>query len=126
MKKIITILAFTTPLFTFAVTSTNSIGTVLGTILGILNTVIPLLISVGVLYFIWGVVDYTLSGSTEKKEQGQQHMIWGIIGITVIVSIWGLVAVLSNTFGTADNNTQPAIPCINVDGVPGPTSADGC
>ena len=122
MKKIITILAVITPCFAFA----NTVSDVLVTILNILNIIIPLLISLGIVYFIWGVVEYVLSGNTEKKEQGQQHMIWGIVGLAVIVSIWGLVAVLRNQFIGSDSSAQPAIPCINVDGESGPTSPDGC
>ena len=122
MKKIITIFALVTPVFAFA----NSLGDVLGTISTNLNIIIPMLMSLGLVYFIWGVVEYVLSGNTEKKEQGQQHMIWGIIGLAVIVSIWGLVGILRNQFIGTDSNTQPAIPCVNVDGVSGSTSADGC
>lgn len=35
----------------------------------------------------------------EKRKQGKQYMIWGIIALFVMVSIWGLVAILTNTFG---------------------------
>ena len=104
----------------------TTFATILGIISGLLNIIIPILITLGVVYFIWGVVQYVTSGDAEKKEQGQQHMIWGIVGLAVIVSIWGLVAVLRNQFIGSDSSAQPAIPCINVDGESGPTSPDGC
>lgn len=67
----------------------------------ILNrTVLPLLVSLAVVFFLWGVIQYVINpASTEEREKGQQYMIWGIIGIFVIVSIWGLVAILTGTFG---------------------------
>ena len=34
-----------------------------------------------------------------KKEKGKQFMLWGVIALTVMVSVWGLVGVLSSTFG---------------------------
>ena len=34
-----------------------------------------------------------------KRAQGKQYMIWGIIALAVMLSIWGLVGVLKNTFG---------------------------
>ena len=77
----------------------TTFATILGIISGLLNIIIPILITLGVVYFIWGVVQYVTSGDAEKKEQGQQHMIWGLIGLAVIVSIWGLIAVLRNSFG---------------------------
>jgi uncharacterized membrane protein len=82
----------------------TTFGTILGVISGLLNIIIPILITLGVVYFIWGVVQYVTSGDAEKKEQGQQHMIWGLIGLAVIVSIWGLIAILRNTFGVTDQN----------------------
>jgi hypothetical protein len=35
----------------------------------------------------------------EKRKAGKSFMIWGLIALFVMVSIWGLVGVLSNTFG---------------------------
>lgn len=67
----------------------------------ILNTsILPLLVTLAVVFFLWGVTIYVINpASTAEREKGQQYMIWGIIGIFVIVSIWGIIGVLSNTFG---------------------------
>lgn len=62
--------------------------------------VIPLIFALALVMFIWGVVRYVINSSDEaKKEQGRQFMIWGIIALTVMLCVWGLVAVLANTFG---------------------------
>lgn len=66
----------------------------------IYSSVIPLIIALAVVMFIWGVVQYVINNEEEaKKEKGKQFMIWGIIGLTVMVSIWGLVRILGSTFG---------------------------
>ena len=50
--------------------------------------------------FIWGVVQYVINGEEEaKKAKGKQFMIWGIIALAVMVSVWGLVSILTHTFG---------------------------
>lgn len=79
----------------------------------IINTIIPILIALGVVYFIYGVITYVISKDEEAKSRGRDAMIFGIIGLLVIVSIWGLVSILKKTFGLA--NTEPGtvqIPCI--------------
>ncbi len=65
----------------------------------IYNSIIPLLIALAIAMFIWGVIQYVLNDAEEaKKAKGKQFMLWGIIAITVIVSIWGLVHILTSTF----------------------------
>ena len=70
----------------------------------ILGAVIPILIALGVVYFVWGVITYMVGSDEEAKKKGRDRIIFGIIGLTVIVAVWGLVAILRNTFGL--NNTQ--------------------
>ena len=70
------------------------------------SAVIPLLMSLAVVSFIWGVIQYVINSDDEnKKSKGRDFMIWGILALTVMVSIWGLVAILGNTFGI--NNVIP-------------------
>ncbi len=65
---------------------------------GILRPLVPFLVGLAVVVFIYGVITLMLSEGGEKKEEGKQFMLWGIIGIFVMVSVWGLVAILSGTF----------------------------
>jgi len=63
------------------------------------SSIIPLLISVALIVFIIGVVRFIANGDNEeKRKEGRQFIIWGIVGLFVIVSVWGLVSVLQNTF----------------------------
>ena len=64
------------------------------------NSIIPLIFVLAVVVFVWGVVQYVMNAdSDESREKGRQFMIWGIIGITVMLSVWGLVKILGGTFG---------------------------
>ena len=91
-----------------------------GTLFGVLcrlgqlfNAVIPVLIALGVLYFVWGVVQYVISGDEEAKKGGRDKIIFGIIGLAVIIGVWGLVNFLRNTFGL-NNNTNVQLPTVPV------------
>ncbi|HEU0085427.1 MAG TPA: pilin [Candidatus Paceibacterota bacterium] len=77
---------------------TGNIGSLICKIGTILNSIIPLLISFGVVIFVWGVVQYVIGGDEEAKSKGKDRMIWGIIGLVVIASMWGLVNMVVKTF----------------------------
>ena len=87
----------------------NGLGSLICQAQQLLSSIIPLLIALGVVYFIWGVVQYVIAGGEEAKKQGRERIIYGIIGLTIIVSLWGLVNLVVNTFGLSTNNTMPTI-----------------
>lgn len=78
----------------------------------LLNAIIPVLIALGIVYFVWGVVSYVVSGDEEAKKKGRDKIVYGIIGLAVIISVWGLVRILTNTFGFSNvqNINFPTVP----------------
>ncbi|HAS80462.1 TPA: hypothetical protein DD445_01120 [Candidatus Nomurabacteria bacterium] len=63
------------------------------------KSVIPLIFSLAIVIFIWGVVQYVINTEEEaKREKGKEFMIWGILALTVMVSVWGLVRIVGDTF----------------------------
>lgn len=82
----------------------------------LLNAVVPVLIALAVVYFVWGVVTYVISSDEEAKKTGRDRIIFGIIGLAVIIGLWGLVNLLKNTFQLNNQGTEqlPTVPtCIN-------------
>jgi hypothetical protein len=71
-------------------------------IVDIINlVVVPVIFALAFVAFLWGVLNaYFLSGDDEsKRAQGHQFILWGIIGMVVLVSVWGLVNILLSTLG---------------------------
>jgi len=91
----------------------QNIGTVLQTVSNLFGYLVPILISLAVLWFFWGLVEY-LRGGGEEKEKGKQTMIYGVIALFVMVSVWGLVGLIGNTFGIQQGGGAiiPSIPRI--------------
>ncbi len=85
--------------------NTNYLTSIINGAKDLLDKLVVVLISLAIVWFIWNVIRYVMSNELEKKDAAKQQMIWGIIGLAVIVSIWGLVALLQNIFGV---NTQNA------------------
>lgn len=65
---------------------------------GLLNAVVPVLLALGVVYFVWGVVQYMIGNSEEAKTKGRDTIVYGVIGLAVIIGLWGLVYIVTNTF----------------------------
>ncbi|MFA7252281.1 MAG: hypothetical protein WC027_00250 [Candidatus Paceibacterota bacterium] len=70
----------------------------------VLDQLVVFLIALAVVWFIWNVIRYTMSSDEEKKGAAKGQMIWGIIAIAVIVSVWGLVAILQSLFGVGNTS----------------------
>lgn len=71
----------------------------------ILNPLITLLFAVATLMFTWGVVQYVLGSqrSDQRTTQAKNAILWGIIGMFIMASAWGIVSILCQFFGTCQN-----------------------
>ncbi len=66
----------------------------------ILNPLIALLFGIATLYFIYGVLQYIWNPDNEEaRTTGKQSMIWGIVGMCVMVSVFGIMRLLINSIG---------------------------
>lgn len=77
-------------------------------IINILNKAIPLLLTLATVVFLWGIVRFIYNAGNEKeRENGRLFIIYGLIGLFVIVAMWGLVNVLLTTFGLTSISVPP-------------------
>ena len=68
-------------------------------VMGILSQAVILLIALAVVFFLYGILKYIGSGDDEESRgKSKNVMIYGIIGLFVMVSFWGIVNILINTF----------------------------
>ncbi|MBI2025401.1 hypothetical protein HYT04_01275 [Candidatus Kaiserbacteria bacterium] len=80
----------------------SNICRVASTILFIINNVlVPVLFAVAFIVLLYGIVlKYIFShGDPEKVSEGHKVILWGLVAFVVMISIWGLVNVIANTFG---------------------------
>ena len=62
----------------------------------ILNPIIGFMFAVAVVMFIYGIVEYIWSADNEDKVAvGKKHMIWGIVGIFIMMGVYGILNILS-------------------------------
>lgn len=69
----------------------------------ILFPLIALLSGVALLVFIIGCAQYVMGAdNSSSREQGVKHIMYGFIGLVVMMSAWAILAVVSATFGLSD------------------------
>lgn len=83
---------------------TSVIGQFIISIGTILHNATLLLGSLAILVFFWGIVKYIAKRGSEKGVEEAKHTIqWGLIALFVMFTVWGLVQLLSATFGVPIN-----------------------
>jgi uncharacterized membrane protein len=113
MKKImkkslgLTIIALALPVVTFA---QSGLFDILARVRGLVAALVPLIIGFAVLYFLWGVLKYVTAKESDAQKEATSIMVMGVIVLFVMVSVWGLVALLQDTFdidsGEAPTNVR--------------------
>lgn len=84
---------------------TNGLGGVVNCVILLLDYAAIAILALSVLYTMWGA--FLMASSEEKRQQGKDIVIFGIIGIFVMTSIWGLVNILQSTFGLEGGPITP-------------------
>lgn len=91
--------------------SPDTIADILSLIINqILNPLAGLLIVLALVVFLWGMIKYLRVAGEEDKENAKRIMWWGIVALFVMVSVWGLVQILVNTFFAGGIPSAPPIP----------------
>ena len=104
MKIIKKLIPFGLLALPFAVGAVESINDLFNLSEEIINKLAPLLIAVAVIILLIGIINYIRAGDDEEKRaKGKNEMTFGIIGRFAMVSIWGLVAILSGTFNLSND-----------------------
>ena len=105
MKKVIITILALTPVFAFAQTLTN-LSTLVSSIGGIVNIAIPIVFSLALLAFFWGLVKYIFAqGDETSKADGKKIMLWGLVALFVGASVWGIVQFARTNLGVPTDNT---------------------
>lgn len=64
----------------------------------ILNPFIVFLLALALVYFLYGVFKFIRGfDNSTTREEGKKHMIWGVVGLAIMVSVYGLLNVVKST-----------------------------
>jgi Type IV secretion system pilin len=123
MKKILSLLVLLSPAVLFASdapinTAARSVDGLLNWFIYIAGRALPLLILAALVLFLFGIVKRFFWGkdAADRGEAGR-YILWGVVALFVMVSVWGLVNVLRGTFNL-DTNNIPVAPAVPVQQAP--------
>ena len=73
----------------------------------IINPLILLLFALALVYFLWGVLEFMVNqDNEEKRTTGKKHMVWGIVGITIMVGVFAIMNLILRTFNISGVNLK--------------------
>lgn len=72
----------------------------------IIDPLILLIFAAGMVMFFWGLFQF-MWGLEESgaRETGKQHMLWGLIGMFIMVAVQGIIALTIDTFDIGVDQT---------------------
>ncbi len=63
------------------------------------NSLVPFGLAVAVIVFIYGIIRYIIGKDAGAQSEARSYMIWGVVGIAVILAVLGLAKLLTNLLG---------------------------
>jgi hypothetical protein len=97
MKYIKKIILPSLLLFPLGVFAADDLKELVNEIIEVINMVIPLLFAFALLAFMWAVVRYIASANVEKIKEARKYIIFSIVALAVMLSIWSLALFLKNS-----------------------------
>lgn len=91
----------------------QSAGNIIGRFVDyIIDPLILIVFSAGFFLFLWGLVNFLWNiDEGGENTAGKQHMIWGIVGMVIMVSVYGIISMIDNTLQL--NIANPDVSRIN-------------
>ena len=66
----------------------------------IIDPTIKIIFAAGFFLFIWGFIEFFWKlGQGNDQNQGKMHMVWGVVGMLIMVSVKGIINLILDTFG---------------------------
>jgi hypothetical protein len=86
---------------------------IINEVANLINDLLPVVMGLALLFFLWGVFVYFIygAGNEDSRETGRKFMIYALIGLVLMVAVWGIVQLIIKIFGVG-NATTPKIPPI--------------
>lgn len=68
-----------------------------------INPLLLLMFAFATLFFVYGVIEFMwgLQQETEHKTSGKLHMLWGLIGLFIMVSAFSLLKLVAYSVGAS-------------------------
>lgn len=78
----------------------------------IINPIISFLFIAAFFLFLWGLFQFLWKiDDEEANKAGKQHMLWGVVGLFIMVGVFGIMNLILDSFGiTPDQSLTRILP----------------
>lgn len=78
-----------------------TVNSLLNGIVGtILQPLVELMFVVALAVFFWGIIEFIMKSSTDEgREKGKKNIMYGVIGMFIMFSVYGIISIITGTFG---------------------------
>ncbi len=81
----------------------------------IINPLILLMFAVAMVYFLYGMLKFFLNADNEEnRTEGKQHMIWGVVGMTIMMGVFAILSLILNTINIGKSEIDPEQGTVNL------------
>ena len=120
LKVAIITALFSVPFFAYAATDFGSLGTLVNNFTkNVVTSVGYLFLSVAVVVFFLGVIQFIWASRAGEKDgmgKGKNFMVWGLVALFVMFSVWGIIKFAQNVLGPEFQSTEITVPTLKFDG----------
>ena len=101
MKKLLSVALLLSPALALAQTNVTDVNSLTKFLSGMGTIIVYILTSLAVVFIVYNIVMYLVHGNKpEEKSKNLGNVGWGILGLAIILSIWGLVGIITRSFVT--------------------------
>lgn len=66
----------------------------------VIDPAVKVVFTLGLFMFLWGFVEFLWKlKDGQVAEDGKNHMVYGLVGMLIMVSVYGIISLVMNTFG---------------------------
>ena len=81
----------------------------------IVNPLIVFLFALAAIYFLYGVFEFISNQENEeKKTAGKSHMLWGVVGLTIMMGVFVIMNIILRTINTNTADINPEQGTVNL------------
>jgi hypothetical protein len=102
LKKVLSMMALFVVVLPATVSAISLQNIIQNLSMTLLSPFINILLTAALVVFFWGMVKYIYSLGEKEKTEGRMLMVWGVIALFAMVSVWGLVRVVQETLNITD------------------------
>lgn len=78
----------------------------------LMDLLVPILITIALIFYLYGISQNVLNFSDQKSgnEKMKAYMVYGVLILFVMVSIWGILRLMSDTFFASGGSSSFGAP----------------